>query len=90
MPRAEAGRGRARKRTGDGGQSLGRLALELATVSFVVLFRSYADPLASRPGPVVAYFPNLVLLSAFLGLGLGCLRAGRLAYVAWRSPSSPW
>jgi hypothetical protein len=26
---------------------------------------------------VLAYYPNLVLIAAFLGLGLGCLRAGR-------------
>jgi spermidine synthase len=33
---------------------------------------------------VLAYYPNLILLAAFLGLGLGCLRAGRRSLLwAW-------
>ena len=33
---------------------------------------------------VVAYFPNLILLSAFLGIGIGCLRSrGRDLRLAW-------
>lgn len=36
---------------------------------------------------VLAYFPNLILLSAFLGLGVGCLRAGRKSLL-WLWPSS--
>src|SRR5207245_704162 len=36
---------------------------------------------------VLAYYPNLVLLSAFLGLGLGCLRAGRRSLL-WTWPVS--
>jgi uncharacterized membrane protein len=26
---------------------------------------------------IVAYFPNLVLIGAFFGMGLGCLRQGK-------------
>jgi spermidine synthase len=33
---------------------------------------------------VLAYYPNLILIAAFLGLGLGCLRAGRRSLLwAW-------
>lgn len=55
-----------------------RVAFELVAASFVVLFQELTLirwlPVQVR---VLAYFPNLILLSAFLGLGLGCLRAGR-------------
>lgn len=65
------------------GKSLGRLSLELLTASFVVLVQELAL-IRWLPGQVrvLAYFPNLVLLSAFLGLGLGCLRAGRRSLLA--------
>jgi hypothetical protein len=55
-----------------------RLAIELLAASFVVLFQELAL-IRWLPGQVrvLAYFPNLILLSAFLGLGIGCLRAGR-------------
>jgi hypothetical protein len=57
---------------------LRRVGLELLTASFLVLFLELTLirwlPAQVR---VLAYFPNLILLSAFLGLGLGCLRAGR-------------
>jgi spermine/spermidine synthase len=55
-----------------------RLALELVAASFVVLFQELTL-IRWLPGQirVLAYFPNLILLSAFLGLGTGCLRAGR-------------
>lgn len=71
------GRGRAAR--------LRRVGLELAAVSFVVLFQELAFirwlPTQVR---VVAYFPNLVLISAFLGLGLGALRArGRPLLWMW-------
>jgi hypothetical protein len=36
---------------------------------------------------VMAYFPNLILLSAFLGLGLGCLRGGKRSLL-WLWPVS--
>jgi spermidine synthase len=59
-------------------RSTARLATELAVTSTIVLLLELALirwlPSQVR---VIAYFPNLVLLSAFLGLGLGCLRAGR-------------
>ena len=58
--------------------SLKAVGLELVLVSFIVLFQELAlirwIPTQVR---VAAYFPNLVLISAFLGLGIGCLRAGR-------------
>ncbi len=59
-------------------KSLPRLSLELTAASFIALFQELAL-IRWLPGQVrvLAYFPNLVLLSAFLGLGLGCLRAGR-------------
>lgn len=69
-------------------QPLGRVALELATASFVVLFLELALirwlPTQVR---VIAYFPNLILISAFLGLGLGCLRAG-WGSLLWAWPAS--
>src|SRR5688572_13367797 len=54
------------------------LAIELIAASFVVLFQELAF-IRWLPGQVrvLAYFPNLILLSAFLGLGLGCLRASQ-------------
>ncbi|MBI4518110.1 MAG: hypothetical protein HY699_20085 [Deltaproteobacteria bacterium] len=59
-------------------KSIARLGVELFFASFVVLFQELAL-IRWLPGQVraLAYFPNLILLSAFLGLGLGCLRAGR-------------
>lgn len=63
-------------------------ALQLLAASFTVLFQELAIirwlPSQVR---VVAYFPNLILLSAFLGLGIGCLRARRRA-LAWLWPAS--
>jgi len=59
-------------------KSTRRLALELVAASFVVLFQELT--LIRWLGGqvrVLAYFPNLILLSAFLGLGLGCLRGGK-------------
>ena len=58
--------------------SLRRPALELLAASFVVLFQELALirwlPAEVR---VAAYFPNLILIGAFLGLGVGALRALR-------------
>ena len=69
-------------------KSLSRLALELSVASFVVLFQELTIirwlPAQVR---VIAYFPNLILISAFLGLGVGCLRAGR-ASLLWSWPLS--
>ncbi len=54
------------------------VGLELVAISFAVLFQELVFirwiPSQVR---VVAYFPNLILISAFLGLGVGCLRSGR-------------
>jgi spermidine synthase len=53
-------------------------ALTLFAVSFVVLFQELA--LIRWMGAqvrVLAYFPNLILISAFLGLGIGSLLARR-------------
>ena len=62
--------------------------LWLAAASFAVLFQELAlirwVPSEVR---VLAYFPNLILLSAFLGLGLGCLRAGKKSLL-WLWPVS--
>lgn len=65
-----------------------RIGFELVLISFVVLFQELALirwlPAQVR---VLAYFPNLILISAFLGLGLGCLRAGK-ASLLWLWPIS--
>ena len=54
---------------------LRRPAIELLAASFVVLFQELALirwlPVEVR---VVAYFPNLILIGAFLGLGVGAPR----------------
>lgn len=67
---------------------LTRAGLELLAVSFVVLFQELALirwlPSQVR---VVAYFPNLILISAFLGLGVGCLRAKRPSMLWMWAPS---
>lgn len=51
---------------------------ELVALSFIVLFQELAL-IRWFPGQVrvLAYFPNIVLISAFLGLGIGSLRAGK-------------
>ena len=53
-----------------------RDAIELVAVSFVVLFVELAliRWLAAQVR-VLAYFPNVVLIAAFLGLGIGSMRA---------------
>lgn len=65
-------------------RSLRRPGLELLAASFLVLFQELTFirwlPAEVR---VVAYFPNLVLISAFLGLGVGALRSGRASLMAW-------
>ena len=65
---------------------LRRPGLELLIISFVVLFQELAFirwiPAQVR---VVAYFPNLVLISAFLGLGIGSLRS-RSRSLLWLWP----
>jgi Spermine/spermidine synthase domain len=51
-------------------------AVELVLISFAVLFQELTliRWLGSQIR-VLAYFPNVVLMGAFLGLGVGCLRA---------------
>jgi spermine/spermidine synthase len=65
-----------------------RAGLELLAASFVVLFQELVLirwlPVEVR---VVGYFPNLILLSAFLGLGIGALRA-RGTSLLWLWPAS--
>jgi spermidine synthase len=55
-----------------------RAYLEIGAISFVILFQELALirwlPTQVR---VLSYFPNVVLISAFLGLGIGCLLASR-------------
>jgi SAM-dependent methyltransferase len=52
--------------------------IELALTSFVVLFQELTlIRWMSSEVRVLAYFPNIVLISAFLGLGIGTMRAGR-------------
>lgn len=60
-------------------------AFELVIASFVVLAQELAL-IRWLPGQVrvLAYFSNIVLISAFLGLGIGCLLASR------RLPRSLW
>jgi spermine/spermidine synthase len=66
---------------------LRRVAAELVAASAIVLFQELAL-IRWLPGQVrvLAYYPNLVLISAFLGLGLGCLRAGRRS-LRWAWPA---
>ncbi|GAC1339251.1 MAG: hypothetical protein NVSMB23_08040 [Myxococcales bacterium] len=65
-----------------------RLALELLLASLTVLFQELTLirwlPTRVR---VIAYFPNLILLSAFLGIGIGCLRS-RGRDLRWLWPAS--
>src|SRR5208337_3617361 len=53
-------------------------AIDLFVVSFLMLFFELAAirwlPAAIR---VVAYFSNVVLISCFLGMGLGCIYRGK-------------
>lgn len=69
-------------------RTIRHVRLELFLASFIVLFQ---EPALIRwlPGQirVLAYFPNLILLSAFLGLGVGCLRAGKSSLL-WLWPVS--
>jgi hypothetical protein len=70
------------------GRPLRRVGVELFTISFVVLFQELTL-IRWLPGQirVLAYFPNLILLSAFLGLGLGCLRSAKRSLL-WLWPAS--
>jgi len=65
-------------------RSLNSAALQLIAASFVVLFQELTlirwMPSQVR---VIAYFPNVVLIAAFLGLGIGCLRVGKASVMQW-------
>ena len=66
--------------------SLRRAGLEIAAASFLVFFQELVLirwlPVQVR---VIAYFPNLILISSFLGLGIGALR-GRKKSMLWLWP----
>lgn len=63
--------------------TLRRAGLLLTVTSFIVLFQELAFiRWVSGQVRVLAYFPNVVLISAFLGLGVGAMRA--------RKPSLLW
>ena len=69
-------------------RTIKQVRLELFVASFIVLFQELVL-IRWLPGQirVLAYFPNLILLSAFLGLGTGCLRAGKTSLL-WVWPAS--
>ncbi len=71
-----------------GASPLRRPAVELLLASAVVLFFELVliRWLASKVR-VMAFFPNVVLIAAFLGLGLGSLRAGKRSLL-WLWPAS--
>ncbi len=60
-----------------------RVLAQIGAASFVVLFQELAL-IRWLPTKVraLAYFPNVVLISAFLGLGVGCLLAKRRPLIA--------
>jgi SAM-dependent methyltransferase len=63
------------------------LALDLALISFVALyFEMIAIRWLASDVRVFAYLKNLPLLAAFLGLGLGCARAGTGRAIWWFPP----
>jgi SAM-dependent methyltransferase len=68
--------------------SLRRPAAELIVTSFIVLFQELAlIRWLSGEVRVLAYFPNVVLISAFLGLGIGAMRAGKRSLL-WLWPAA--
>ncbi|MBI5881515.1 MAG: hypothetical protein HZB91_00190 [Elusimicrobia bacterium] len=58
--------------------SLQRVTLRLLLVSFTILFQELLlIRWLGQQVRILAYFPNIILISAFLGIGLGCLRSGK-------------
>lgn len=85
-PSASRESGTERAEQESGRSALRAPGLDLILVSFVILFQELAlirwIPSQVR---VAAYFPNLILISAFLGLGIGCLRS-RSRSLLWLWP----
>lgn len=68
--------------------TLRKAAAELTITSFIVLFQELAlIRWLSGEVRVLAYFPNVVLISAFLGLGIGAMRAGKRSLL-WLWPAA--
>ncbi len=68
-------------------RSLRQSGAELVLASFVVLFLELTlIRWISGEIRVLAYFPNVILISAFLGLGIGSMRAGRRSLL-WLWPA---
>jgi SAM-dependent methyltransferase len=64
-----------------------RTEAELVLVSFLALFLEMASVRwFNATVQIVAYFTNLVVISSFLGLGLGCLVARRRSLLAGAGP----
>lgn len=67
--------------------NLRRPGVDLVLTSFAVLFQEVAlIRWISGEVRVLAYFPNVILISAFLGLGIGSMRAGRRSLL-WLWPA---
>ena len=64
-----------------------RILAQIALASFVVLFLELSL-IRWLPAQVraIGYFPNVVLLAAFLGLGIGSLVASRRSIIGWWTP----
>ena len=64
-------------KTEDRGQ-LWQATLQLFLISFSLLFQELVlIRWVGQQIRVLAYFPNIILISSFLGLGIGCLRSGK-------------
>jgi spermidine synthase len=62
---------------------LRRIILQLILVAFTILFQELLlIRWLGQQIRVLAYFPNIILISAFLGIGLGCLRQGKRSLLA--------
>jgi hypothetical protein len=69
-------------------RTLRQSAIQLPLASFIVLFQELTlIRWMSAEVRVLAYFPNVVLISAFLGLGIGSMRAGKRSLL-WLWPIS--
>ncbi len=67
---------------------LARQGRELLVLSATILFLELAIiRWGGAQVRVLAYFPNLLLIGSFLGLGVGCLRAGTRSLATWWLPA---